>query len=668
MPTDPDQSKKSGWLRRLGHTPPGDLFRGKITGRLDFERQFEDELGQPLAKHVGRIIQMMGLYPGEQIQAAEELAEQCRRELAGGVSVEQLIERLRVKPTRKAIRKRYVRQRGWWGRNLQYLVLIILAMPVLWIASNTIYYYNSHPTLKVDYVALLNVRAAAVLEADRAWPLYREALLEMNLLHVELPLGVGLSPTHPGWPEVQAYIDEHEASVNQLREAGGMSGMGLTVGFKGHYRGDDAHLFEKPEGYGRFDVLADGTLVESKQVLISDILLPHLGPLRVVGRLLVADAYRAFERDDMDRFCEDIAAICGMADHMTEIKFSICGLVGISNRILAYSVINDVLIDDPGRLRIEHLLYLSEVLDKGSDLRLVSLDSERYVGLDLIQRIYSDDGQGGGHLTPDVFPVIGSPDIDGWLFGDGMLQRVAASLYLTGGDSDLPDRAELTRWIESAYRQSEDALATPMWQRIESESANEWDDVSQFSDLIQGLMYVMLPSNSPVRSAVDRSDGVRVALMAGIALERYRRDHGDWPVSLKALVPEYLTEIPIDPITGGPAIYKIVDDRPKIYSVGVDRDDDGGSIPINSFSGELDNQTVAQWSQNDDQLIDGDWVLYPARPTLREIGPTTKLPEEGDLYYGFPKDGESLLDYADRINALGGYGEPPEAEPDTPAP
>jgi hypothetical protein len=74
--------------------------------------------------------------------------------------------------------------------------------------------------------------------------------------------------------------------------------------------------------------------------------------------------------------------------------------------------------------------------------------------------------------------------------------------------------------------------------------------------------------------------GVRCALVA-IALERYRRVHGRWPDSLAALVPEYLPRVPIDPYDGAPLRFRRLADRVVVYSVSLDRQDNGGNITNN---------------------------------------------------------------------------------------
>jgi hypothetical protein len=64
---------------------------------------------------------------------------------------------------------------------------------------------------------------------------------------------------------------------------------------------------------------------------------------------------------------------------------------------------------------------------------------------------------------------------------------------------------------------------------------------------------------------------------AAIAVERYRRAQGGrWPDSLAVLVPNYLRSVPIDPFSGREILYRASGGRAVIYSVGTNREDDGG--------------------------------------------------------------------------------------------
>lgn len=82
-------------------------------------------------------------------------------------------------------------------------------------------------------------------------------------------------------------------------------------------------------------------------------------------------------------------------------------------------------------------------------------------------------------------------------------------------------------------------------------------------------------------SAVANRDGAIVIL----AIERYRARTGQLPDVLSELVPEFIASIPIDPFDGQPLRYRVDPDRYVVYSIGEDRQDNGGDAGPN---GRLD--------------------------------------------------------------------------------
>ena len=69
--------------------------------------------------------------------------------------------------------------------------------------------------------------------------------------------------------------------------------------------------------------------------------------------------------------------------------------------------------------------------------------------------------------------------------------------------------------------------------------------------------------------------------LAATALERHRLVNGNYPVSLEELVPRYLDRVPTDPMTGEPLRYlRAADGTFKLYSVGLDGLDDGGTLVV----------------------------------------------------------------------------------------
>ena len=70
---------------------------------------------------------------------------------------------------------------------------------------------------------------------------------------------------------------------------------------------------------------------------------------------------------------------------------------------------------------------------------------------------------------------------------------------------------------------------------------------------------------------------VRCTTLA-VAIERYRRGSGELPGSLDDLAPTYINSIPLDPFTGKKLLYNHDEESYVVYSAGINRADDAGSI------------------------------------------------------------------------------------------
>jgi hypothetical protein len=73
-------------------------------------------------------------------------------------------------------------------------------------------------------------------------------------------------------------------------------------------------------------------------------------------------------------------------------------------------------------------------------------------------------------------------------------------------------------------------------------------------------------------------EAMMLTTKAGLACKIYKNKTGRYPESLGALVPDLLPEVPIDPFTGKPLIYKIQSGELLIYSLGSNQKDDGGRM------------------------------------------------------------------------------------------
>jgi hypothetical protein len=115
----------------------------------------------------------------------------------------------------------------------------------------------------------------------------------------------------------------------------------------------------------------------------------------------------------------------------------------------------------------------------------------------------------------------------------------------------------------------------------------------------QLLAAVMLPAlgDVPKKGAIGQVTADEAALAC--ALERYRLAHEQFPDKLDGLIPDFISALPHDVISGGAYKYQRSGDSFKLYSVGWNETDDGGKV-------------VMKGSQLDPTA--GDWVWqYPAK-------------------------------------------------------
>ncbi len=69
----------------------------------------------------------------------------------------------------------------------------------------------------------------------------------------------------------------------------------------------------------------------------------------------------------------------------------------------------------------------------------------------------------------------------------------------------------------------------------------------------------------------------RDATLVVIALEQWRREHGNWPERLEQLVPKYLEAVPADQFDGRNLRYLARSEGLLLYSVGRDGLDEDGN-------------------------------------------------------------------------------------------
>lgn len=111
-------------------------------------------------------------------------------------------------------------------------------------------------------------------------------------------------------------------------------------------------------------------------------------------------------------------------------------------------------------------------------------------------------------------------------------------------------------------------------------------------------------------------EAARSITVAAIALKRYQLRHGSWPADLKTLVPEFVSQMPRDPMDGLPLRYRRNEDGTfTLYSIGRNGTDDGGD------PGSAASLRDLNW------LRGHDWV-WPQPATEEEIQDYYKSPPD----------------------------------------
>jgi hypothetical protein len=96
------------------------------------------------------------------------------------------------------------------------------------------------------------------------------------------------------------------------------------------------------------------------------------------------------------------------------------------------------------------------------------------------------------------------------------------------------------------------------------------------------LANILVPSLDRAVNVHFRGGADRRLAATALAIMLYRGDHGgSFPKTLAELVPKYLPTVPSDPLSNpGATIGYVADpERPRVYSVGENGIDDGGTAP-----------------------------------------------------------------------------------------
>jgi hypothetical protein len=572
-------------------------------------------LPAPLSSLVQQVARLTRLWRAERADVVRELSAHFQDGLTQGQSPDDLARCFgEPRVAAKLIRRSKRRNRPWWWqawhRSLQGFGVFFLALLAIYLAL-AVRFFTGKPGPIHDYLADLNAPALAVPAGLRAWPLYRDALLALpDLKGDDSPARAATRPGEPRWAELEEFLIEHQDSIAQLRLAASRPALGYPVGYD--IAPADRELWPdmEPGSEARFGLVG--------------VLLPHLGDLRQLARLLGSDARRAAAAGDGETALANLVAIIGVARHCRETSSVISGLASLAVHSVMHQAAEDILAAHPDLWSDAQLQMLAHQLAGVRDDELrVDFLGERYYFLDFIQRVYTDDGDGDGRLAPiglgqmAALTTVSRPTPPKDSLGVVDLAGPVAMALAAGRRDMLERHEEYMNLLESE-------AAKPLWlQRLERADEEMQRLNSQPVERLRYLpLALLLPALSKAARSGEYAMAKRDVLLTVIALELHRRRHGSWPQSLEELVPALLPAIPPDRFDGRPLHYALVDGKPLLYSIGNDRDDDGGRLAQGHGPPTHANEDAKKWRPIEQvaaspalpvgrRVADGDWILWP---------------------------------------------------------
>jgi hypothetical protein len=507
-----------------------------------------------------------------------------------------LISRRDLTPEELSAGPRPPRRRRWLLAALALALPIVLVLGIYAILA---YDYYSYPVVIANnYAAELNAPILAVPEEQRGWTHYRKALLMMEREHAPKTGETAPKPGEVNWDARVEYLRRNRLALAAVRRAAAIRPLGFVL--------QDAPAREEVEWQIRHGVLtaAEAAVVvePSENPDLMKLVAPtHVMRMLSLSGLLAADCHlAAIERDD-DRVFANLTSTFGMAEQIAERSFLIDELIAATVRESAYHLAASVLAMRDVPLSDNQLAALAKRLRVEGEQGPVRihLGDERLYFLDWLQRYFTDHGDGDGSISPEGLAQFGLSDF----YGDALRPPAIRWLPVPLAARQVATRRESKKKYDECWNEVQRLGGIPLWRRPRTTSLFEHD--AELSLPRFWLVASAFDHMEMLLAAAEQRTQRRDALMVAVALVRHHRMHLAWPKTLSELSPEILKSVPPDRFDGQPLRYRLNADRPVLYSIGSDLDDDGGTP-----GDDPDNpETVAVWPPN--PSVDGDWVLWP---------------------------------------------------------
>jgi len=469
------------------------------------------------------------------------------------------------------------RCRPFWAkamvRTLQAagVFLMLLVFYVIWFVSG-------RPIVKVDYLAMLNqMSRPEIADRDNAWPHYERAIALAVEPSPELQtMSAFKHPTYAEHRDFAALSKETRDAIKDWLEAIQPAWQQIVIGAAKPYL---SRTYEHPG--------------DVNEPWLLGIMLPELATLRDLARAGMWRSRVSVEQGRIDEALADCLVVARMGCHWQHGGTLIEQLVGLAFSKIACEEILQIV--QRGDLSGEALSDLQRNLAGIYSERypLIDVQFERLAFLDVVQRVFTNEGLGGGHLIPSAMSSL-APTEGGDADWEGIpFWRTARSVLHARRDETVAKASHIFDHLREL------AVMSP-YEKRDQRVATIDNMVDSLPKHRYGLVEIMLPALDRVVELRFRGKAVHEATLTVLALHRYHLEKGAYPTSLDELLHAgYVDSLPDDPYNDGPMAYRVTDSAFTLYSVGPDFEDDGGKMSTDREG------RPKRWREN------GDTVFWP---------------------------------------------------------
>ena len=407
-----------------------------------------------------------------------------------------------------------------------------------------IWFMSGKPVITTDYIAELNrVNRPVTDETLNAAPLYHEAAERYS----KLPEDISLLLRKKYWeftPEQKQLMEKWLTDNQEILEL-------VVAGTQKPY-------------YWR--TYASKNKQNTSEMI--SIFNPHLNGFRKLVRALTWRARLRAEQGRYEDAFNDVQSCYRFGRHLKGDGFLVEQLTALSTEMVATETLRDILSEyniDAGTLATLQKDYEQMIADENF---VIGLEAEKLSLYDEIQRSFTADGRGGGHLYIKRIREIA--ETCGWSGADSWLTTNFVRVLFTH-----PNKQQTLTAASKFYDYIQEAtLKTPA--QIRKEQIDIDKELHRLASS-NVLFSIFLPAVERIIKYSYRSKADVQATLSIIAMLRYKQDTGSYPEDLEQLIADaYLKELPMDPYSDKPLVYKKTGDSFVLYSLGPDFDDDGG--------------------------------------------------------------------------------------------